>query len=239
MVEVHDLHVWEVTSGFPALSAHITVAPDADCHAIRRSSRDLLESEYGIQHTTLQVEHVGAPELLSIEDRRARLRAMAVATQPKPLGHPLPGGPRGATVRLRPLLAAELHAPPGWFDSPGGRFAMPRVLLSREERVWVPVPAFLVEHPGAGRVLIDTGLHASVGMEPAESLGSLGARFVVARGVEGGVPARLRELRIHTRDVSTVIITHLHFDHASGISEFPEATFVIDGVSGRRRARAA
>jgi cobalt-zinc-cadmium efflux system protein len=70
VVEVHDLHVWEVTSGFPALSAHITVAPDSDCHAIRRSLRDLLEREHGLEHTTLQVEHAGAPQLLSIEDRR-------------------------------------------------------------------------------------------------------------------------------------------------------------------------
>lgn len=153
---------------------------------------------------------------------------MAVVTQPKPLGHPLPGGRPGATVRLRPLLAAELRAPPGWFDSPGGRFAMPRVLVSRQARVWAPVPGFLVEHPGAGHLLIDTGLHPSVGMEPSESLGSLGARVLVARGVDGGVPARLHDLRIHTRDVSTVIMTHLHFDHSSGISEFPGATFVID-----------
>ncbi len=71
VVEVHDLHVWEVTSGFPALSAHITVAPDSDCHAIRRSLRDLLEREHDLHHTTLQVDHVGAPELLRIEDRRA------------------------------------------------------------------------------------------------------------------------------------------------------------------------
>jgi cobalt-zinc-cadmium efflux system protein len=70
VVEVHDLHVWEVTSGFPALSAHITVAPDSDCHAIRRSLRDLLEREHGLEHTTLQVEHAGAHQLLSIEDRR-------------------------------------------------------------------------------------------------------------------------------------------------------------------------
>ena len=71
VVEVHDLHVWEVTSGFPALSAHITVAPDSDCHAIRRSLRDLLEREHGLEHTTLQVEHAGAQRLVKIEDRRS------------------------------------------------------------------------------------------------------------------------------------------------------------------------
>ena len=66
VVEVHDLHVWEVTSEFPALAAHVTVARDADCHRARLELAGLLENEFGIHHTTLQVEH--EPErLLQIE----------------------------------------------------------------------------------------------------------------------------------------------------------------------------
>jgi cobalt-zinc-cadmium efflux system protein len=57
VVEVHDLHVWEVTSEFPALSAHVVVARDADCHRARLELADLIEREFGIGHTTLQVEH--------------------------------------------------------------------------------------------------------------------------------------------------------------------------------------
>ncbi len=57
VVEVHDLHVWEVTSEFPALSAHVTVEPDADCHRARLELAELIEREFGIHHTTLQVEH--------------------------------------------------------------------------------------------------------------------------------------------------------------------------------------
>jgi cobalt-zinc-cadmium efflux system protein len=57
VVEVHDLHVWEVTSEFPALSAHVTVEPDADCHRARLELADLIERRFGIHHTTLQVEH--------------------------------------------------------------------------------------------------------------------------------------------------------------------------------------
>jgi cobalt-zinc-cadmium efflux system protein len=57
VVEVHDLHVWEVTSGFPALSAHVTVATDADCHQARLRLADLLEKRFEIHHSTLQVEH--------------------------------------------------------------------------------------------------------------------------------------------------------------------------------------
>lgn len=70
VVQVHDLHVWEVTSGFVALSAHVLVASGDDCHARRRELKDLLGHEFGIEHTTLQVDHAPAPALLDIEPRR-------------------------------------------------------------------------------------------------------------------------------------------------------------------------
>ena len=64
--EVHDLHVWEVTSGFPALSAHVMVGRDEDCHAVRRGLEALLDGGFALHHTTLQVDHEGG-ELLHIE----------------------------------------------------------------------------------------------------------------------------------------------------------------------------
>jgi cobalt-zinc-cadmium efflux system protein len=57
VVEVHDLHVWTVTSGFPSLAAHVLVEPDADCHAARRRLQRLLEERFDLHHTTLQVDH--------------------------------------------------------------------------------------------------------------------------------------------------------------------------------------
>ena len=69
VVEVHDLHVWEVTSDFPALAAHVMVAPGDDCHRIRRELQGVLGERYGIRHTTLQVDHERADELLDIERR--------------------------------------------------------------------------------------------------------------------------------------------------------------------------
>ncbi|MDP8952825.1 MAG: cation diffusion facilitator family transporter [Actinomycetota bacterium] len=57
--EVHDLHIWTITSGFPALAAHVLVGYDEDCHARRRDLEELLAHEYGIEHTTLQVDHAG------------------------------------------------------------------------------------------------------------------------------------------------------------------------------------
>jgi cobalt-zinc-cadmium efflux system protein len=66
VVEVHDLHVWEVTSEFPALSAHVIVDQDADCHRARLTLAEMIERDFGIHHTTLQVEH-RPKSLLQIE----------------------------------------------------------------------------------------------------------------------------------------------------------------------------
>jgi cobalt-zinc-cadmium efflux system protein len=62
--------VWEVTSGFPALSAHVLVAAEADCHAARREMEAMLHARFDVDHTTLQVDHAGN-ELLEITPRTA------------------------------------------------------------------------------------------------------------------------------------------------------------------------
>jgi cobalt-zinc-cadmium efflux system protein len=69
---LHDLHVWEIGSGFPALSAHVLVGRDEDCHRIRRELEELLHERFALEHTTLQVEH-SSERLLAIrplQDRR-------------------------------------------------------------------------------------------------------------------------------------------------------------------------
>lgn len=66
VVEVHDLHVWTITSGFPALSAHVLVRPGEDCHGRRRQLERLLFDEFGIEHTTLQVDHAAEGGLVEI-----------------------------------------------------------------------------------------------------------------------------------------------------------------------------
>ena len=88
VVEVHDLHVWEVTSGFAALSAHVVVRAGDDCHALRRSLHDLLEERFHIHHTTLQVDH-----------------------EPAPLQIEVPA-PAGRGTRQRPVDSAAMTRPP-------------------------------------------------------------------------------------------------------------------------------
>jgi cobalt-zinc-cadmium efflux system protein len=63
VVEVHDLHVWTVGSGFPSLSAHVLVEPGADCHGIRLQLASLLTERFGLSHSTLQVEHAAPTQL--------------------------------------------------------------------------------------------------------------------------------------------------------------------------------
>ncbi len=62
VVQVHDLHVWEVTSGFPALSAHVVVQAGDDCHERRRALQRVLEERFDLHHVTLQVDHDAAPQ---------------------------------------------------------------------------------------------------------------------------------------------------------------------------------
>jgi cobalt-zinc-cadmium efflux system protein len=67
VVETHDVHVWTVTDGFPALSAHVLVEPGADCHRIRLELERVLRDRFGLEHTTLQVDHVGVGSGLAID----------------------------------------------------------------------------------------------------------------------------------------------------------------------------
>jgi glyoxylase-like metal-dependent hydrolase (beta-lactamase superfamily II) len=158
---------------------------------------------------------------------------MAVATEPTPLVAPLPGGRDGATVRLHPLLAGEMLAPPAYVDRRKGRIGLLRdiagSLARRGSWIWLPIPAFLVEHPGAGLVLVDSGFHPSVADSVRPNMGALGPLLYRVRTTrEQTIAAQLADRGFAIGDVKIVVMTHLHIDHASGVSELPGATFVVD-----------
>ena len=163
---------------------------------------------------------------------------MATAAEPQPAELPLPGGREGATVRLTPLLTGTCIGPPAWWHREEGRLAALRMYgigVPRERWPRVPVPAFLVEHPGAGPLLVDTGLHPSVAVAPRENLGRL---FLMAfkdlqMKATDAVPAQLRARGIDPAGIGTIVMTHLHGDHASAVSEFPGATFVLSAQEWR------
>jgi glyoxylase-like metal-dependent hydrolase (beta-lactamase superfamily II) len=156
---------------------------------------------------------------------------MRIHAEAKPLTEPLRGGTRGATVTVEPLSGGELQAPAAFVERAGGRMEALRMLgvgTPRSEWRWLPCPAFLIRHPSAGMLLVDTGLHPSVSAKPKENLGRLVARFGRPRLEPGrDVPAVLRARGIDHKDISVVVMTHLHFAHASGISEFENSTFVL------------
>jgi glyoxylase-like metal-dependent hydrolase (beta-lactamase superfamily II) len=156
---------------------------------------------------------------------------MSVHAQPKRLDRPLDGGRKGATVSVEPLPTGEVQFPPAFFERPGGRLENLKVLgigLPRSKWAWAPCPAYLVRHPGVGPILVDTGLHPSIAAKPSANMGRTLARFTRPRLEPGAdVPARLRARGLDAKSIRVVVMTHLHFDHSSAISEFPNAVFVL------------
>lgn len=157
---------------------------------------------------------------------------MTTAAEPRPAELPLPGGKEGATVKLHPLLGGRARSPTAALLRESGRLAWRRALgLGVGEDGWtpIPIPAFLVEHPGVGLVLIDTGLHPSVAVKPSENFGRVTLLAFRDLEMDSGqaLAAQLRERGLEASAVKAVVMTHLHVDHASGISEFPGATFVV------------
>jgi len=156
---------------------------------------------------------------------------MGVSAHIKRAVFPLPGGSDGATVKVHPMVGGEMKAPPQLWDR-GGRAstATLRALAgSRAKWITLPIPTFLIEHPTAGPILVDTAFDASVAERPRRSLGRrMAAMYKVEMTAADAIPAQLRARGIEPDTVRTVIMTHLHYDHASGIEQFPGATFLVD-----------
>ncbi|HEX3735231.1 MAG TPA: N-acyl homoserine lactonase family protein [Solirubrobacterales bacterium] len=166
---------------------------------------------------------------------------MKVQVEPQPLHEPLAGGTPGTTVVVEPLIAGHVDFPRAMMVSPGGRFLtlkLLRALLGKGNPNVIPVPAFLIRHPSAGAILVDTGLHPSIATDGKENLGGLGNRIGKPSLRPGeDVPAQLRKLGLDPGEIPVVVMTHLHSDHASAISEFSKSTFVVSESEWKGAAR--
>jgi N-acyl homoserine lactone hydrolase len=150
---------------------------------------------------------------------------------------PLQGGQSGATLKLRPLLCAQVGMPPNWFHRRRGPLETLKAFgmgVPESGLMEIPIPAYLLEHPSAGAVLVDTGMHASLanggGRERARNLGPIGrmmSRHASMRP-EQTVAAQLRARGLDAGNIELVVMTHLHFDHASALCDFPNATVLVD-----------
>src|SRR3954469_3779497 len=153
---------------------------------------------------------------------------MAAAAEPRPAELPLPGGQDDAVVRVHPVTTGTAMYPVDAFYARSGRLAGLHALGFRSKKVEIPIPAFIFEHPGAGVCLIDTGFHSSLAVDPKKNLGPvLGRLFNPRMEPKDGMPDQLRARGFDPSSVKYVVMTHMHVDHASGVSEFPDATFIV------------
>lgn len=156
---------------------------------------------------------------------------MKVHVEARPLHEPLAGGTAGATVTVEPIIAGQVSWSRSMMERPGGRFEtlkLLRALLTGKPPMTVPCPAFLIRHPSAGAILVDTGLHPSIATDGHENFGRLAAR-IGKPALEPGadVPAQLRRRGLDPGEIPVVVMTHMHIDHTSAISELPQSTFVV------------
>jgi N-acyl homoserine lactone hydrolase len=166
---------------------------------------------------------------------------MKVSVEAQPLHEPLAGGTPGAAVVVEPLVAGRCDFPVPMMENPGGRFLTLRLLramLSGNPARTIPIPAFLIRHPNAGAILVDTGLHPSIAADGRENFGRLGSRFGKPQ-LEAGedVPSQLRKRGLDPGEIPIVVMTHLHSDHTSAVSEFANSTFVVSETEWEAGAR--
>jgi N-acyl homoserine lactone hydrolase len=156
---------------------------------------------------------------------------MKVHVEPRPLHEPLAGGEPGARVAVEPMVAGHCDFPLALMVDPGGSYrslTILRALIGRRKPHVIPIPAFLIRHPSAGAILVDTGLHPSIATDGRENFGGAATRYG-RPALEPGedVPAQLRAKGLEPAEIPIVVMTHMHLDHTSAISEFPQSTFVV------------
>jgi N-acyl homoserine lactone hydrolase len=135
-------------------------------------------------------------------------------------------------VVVEPMSCGEAHWTREYFEWEGGSLGA-RIETSRVASDYaVPVPVFLVHHQRAGDILVDTGLHPSVASDPRQNMGRILGRYVT-QDQGGDAVSQLRAKGLGPGDISVVVMTHLHADHASAMSEFPESTFVFSAEEWR------
>jgi glyoxylase-like metal-dependent hydrolase (beta-lactamase superfamily II) len=165
---------------------------------------------------------------------------MKAHAEPQPLHEPLAGGTPGATVVVEPMVAGHCDFPVPMMESPGGRFLtakLLRALLSGKPARTIPIPTFLIRHPSAGAILVDTGLHPSIATDGRENFGWLGSRIGKPQLQVGeDVPGQLRKRGLDPGEIPLVVMTHLHSDHTSAISEFSKSTFVVSETEWKAAA---
>jgi N-acyl homoserine lactone hydrolase len=155
-----------------------------------------------------------------------------MAAHPKRATLPLSGGSEGAGVTVTPMRTAEMLTQPRFFQRPSGPLAYARglgLLTPKSRWTYVPVPAFLVDHPTAGPFLVDTGLPPAASHDVRAALGRRAAIVYDIRMEDGwAVTDQLRGMGLDPLGIELVVLTHMHQDHVGAVAQLPRATFVVD-----------
>jgi len=143
---------------------------------------------------------------------------------------PLPGGQPEATVVVHPLQTGDVAMSEGWVHGRAGARGLLGALGIGARALRAPIVAYLVEHPTAGAVLIDTGFPIDVVEDKRGAIGALNAQIFrdVRLRPEETVRARLAARGLEPADVGLIVMTHLHVDHAASLRDFPGATVLVD-----------
>ncbi len=140
--------------------------------------------------------------------------------------------PSVATVGVDVLVTGMLPTPQAYVFRPerGSRLShLAAVLRPGAPALRSPCLAYVVRHPEAGTILIDTGLHPDAARDRRADFGL--AMSLVFRGLEPAATPyaeQLRGLGVEPDDVGLVVMTHLHVDHTGGMRLLPRAEFVCD-----------
>jgi glyoxylase-like metal-dependent hydrolase (beta-lactamase superfamily II) len=134
-------------------------------------------------------------------------------------------------------MSGEVKMPPAFVHRPSGPLATVRGLglfTPRSKFYWAPVPIFLIEHPGAGPFLVDTGLDPRLIDDARASLGAVSSRLYTVRMTPDQAASELvRSAGVDPEALELIVMTHMHFDHAGGVAQFPAATFAVSGEEWR------
>jgi N-acyl homoserine lactone hydrolase len=144
------------------------------------------------------------------------------------------------SVQVEQLFCGTVIGPPGYFfrDAAHGRIPLASVLgvgVPKRSYLRVPVGAFLVRHPDEGSFLIDAGFHPDATDEPTGEFGHVLARAFAGLETSNdlSLPAQLDARGVDPDEISLVVMTHLHPDHASGLRQFPRARVVCSSSEWR------
>ncbi|MBQ9415436.1 MAG: MBL fold metallo-hydrolase [Clostridia bacterium] len=131
-------------------------------------------------------------------------------------------------IRIRVLRCGKVGVDPSWVDRElsGNAYAYSGVLRSRKTRIWLPVRAFLIEHP-KGKVLVNTGWNVSVRERPLMTLGPMLFSVKPYLPVGEAIGERLEMLGISPKDLKAVILTHMETDVAGGLAQVQQAQRIL------------